>query len=170
MRLINTVLVAESGPKSRLSWWRAFRGQPWGHPVGAPGTGLHASVVTPLSSRATLHPLSPTAPRRDDLGARSPRLPCLLPSVLAPTVGGSWEIWGWVEREGGAFGTHVSLLGAALLAGPVILSPQPLSLWPSPPTSSPPALLEGVDTASHCCSSLSVPASQFASLYRVPAF
>ena len=94
--------------------------------MGAPGTGVRAPVVTPSVLQS--HPLSLIAPPGDDLGAGSPRLPCLLPSVLAPAAGGSREIRGCVEREGGAFGTHVSLLGAVLLAGPVILSPQPLPL------------------------------------------
>ena len=111
MRLISTVLIAHSGPKSRLRRWRAFRGQPWGYRWRLRDLDCVRPLWPPLSPRATLHPLSSPAPPRDDLGARSPRLPCLLPSVLDPTLGGSREIRGCVEREGGAFGPHVSLLG-----------------------------------------------------------
>ena len=80
---------------------------------------------TPLSSRATLfHPLHP---QEMTWGPGHPGClaSCLLfwpPQWEAP--GRSESVW----REGGAFGTHISLLGAALLAGPVILSLQPLSL------------------------------------------
>ena len=69
--------------------------------------GLHSWVRPPDVHRGLVdpsvlqsHPLSPTAPPGDDLGAGSPRLPCLLPSVLAPAVGGSREIRECVERGG----------------------------------------------------------------------
>ena len=87
---------------------------------------------TPLSSRATLHPLSPTAPRRDDLGARSPRLPCLLPSVLAPAVGGSREIRECVERGWGILHPHLPAGGRAAgrTCDPQPAAPLPVTISP----------------------------------------
>ena len=138
--------------------------------------GLHSWVRPPDVHRGLVdpsilqsHPLSPTAPPGDDLGAGSPRLPCLLPSVLAPAVGGSREIRECVEKGWGIWHPHLPAGGctAGRTCDPQPAAPLPVTIFPM---SSPPALREGVDTTSHCCSSPSVPASQFASLYRVPAF
>ena len=101
--------------------------------------GLHSWVRPPDVHRGLVdpsvlqsHPLSPTAPPGDDLGAGSPRLPCLLPSVLAPAVGGSREIRECVERGWGILHPHLPAGGRAAgrTCDPQPAAPLPVTISP----------------------------------------